>query len=100
MSLVLWYEGEALVLGVEFGACASESAPFFPALFGFSVFFVVWYGFFEMSLVFWYEGEALVLGVEFGASGSEPCFLRDITLFSRHFWFFGVFHHMVCSRCL
>ena len=36
-------------------------------------------------------GVALVWGVDFCAcpSGSEPCFLRDITLFSRHFWFFG-----------
>ena len=25
---------------------------------------------------------------------------RKRAIFSRAFWFFGVFHHMVCSRCL
>ena len=45
------HRGDALVLGVEFGACASKNRPFSPALFGFSVFFVVSYGMFEISLV-------------------------------------------------
>ena len=38
--------GQAFVLGLQFGACASKSAPISTALFGFSVFFIVSYGMF------------------------------------------------------
>ena len=57
MSLVFWYEGEALVLGVEFGACASGSEPCFkvkgtslcfPAIFGFLGMFVDFRDFFDV----------------------------------------------------
>ena len=49
MSLVLWYEGEALALGVDFCACVSdlfnivgvfkETLLYFPAIFS-----VIWFG--------------------------------------------------------
>ena len=74
-------ESEALVLGVEFCACASESAPFFPADFSdFGVFHrhMIWV--FGLVLDLIRKGEAFILGVDFCtcASGSAQFFSRGL----------------------
>ena len=85
-----WFEGEALVLGVDFCECTSESAPIFPDfLFLFFWTSRVWSRIFrDLSGVLEVRTKLLYPGVDFCACASELLFRSssrffqgDITLF-------------------